>query len=250
MSAEQNDRLHHNEVLLFDLRQPPYKDLPNPYGILTMLVAPLCLGTQVLGLLSLDYGGQEHLYTPQEIAITQAMTQLLALTLERERLQQSNAQLANLIAVAHDAIIVCTPDWQITFWNQGAERLYGWSSEQAIGQITHVLLQTRHPMPLEQLERQLAEEGQWEGELVHRSRDGKTIIVESRHIMVRDAAGQPTALLEINRDITGRTQLLNERIQAEANEQAAKETARLMDEFLGIAGHELRTPLTTIKGSI
>ncbi|MHB8595635.1 MAG: PAS domain-containing sensor histidine kinase [Ktedonobacteraceae bacterium] len=250
LSAEQNDRLHHNEVLLFDLRQPPYKDLPNPYGILTMLVAPLCLGTQVFGLLTLDYGGQEHLYTPQEIALTQAMTQLLALTLERERLQQSNVQLANLIAVAHDAIIVCTPDWHITFWNQGAERLYGWSSEQAIGQITHVLLQTRHPIPLEQVERQLAEEGQWEGELVHRSRDGETIIVESRHIMVRDEAGQPTALLEINRDITGRTQLLNERIQAEANEQAAKETARLMDEFLGIVGHELRTPLTTIKGSI
>ena len=250
LSAEQNDRLHHNEVLLFDLRQPPYKDLPNPYGISTMLVAPLCLGTQVLGLLTLDYGGQEHLYTPPEIALTQATTQLLALTLERERLQQSNAQLANLIALAHDAIIVCTSDWQITFWNQGAERLYGWSSEQAVGQLTHALLQTRHPIPLKQIERQLAEEGQWEGELVHRSRDGATIIVESRHIMVRDETGQPSALLEINRDITGRTQLLNERIEAEANEQAAKETARLMDEFLSMVGHELRTPLTTIKGSI
>ena len=250
LSAEQNERLHDNEVLLFDLREPPYKDLPNPYGVVTMLVAPLCIGTQVLGLLSLDYGGQEHLYTPQEIALTQAMTQLLALTLERERLQQSNLQLANLIAVAHDAIFVCTPQWQITFWNQGAERLYGWSSEEAIGQLTHVLLQTRHPIPLEQIERQLAEEGLWEGELVHRGRNGETIIVECRHIMERDEAGKPIALLEINRDITRRAQLLNERIQAEANAQAARETTRLMDEFLGIAGHELRTPLTTIKGSI
>lgn len=244
------ERLRHNEVLLFDLREPPYNKLPNPYNIITMLLAPLCLGTRVVGLLSLDYGAQEHTYTPQEIGLTQAVTQLLAINIERERLHHANQRLTDLIALAHDAIIVCTPDGHIMFWNQGAEQLYGWSEQQALGQVTHSLLSTQFPVSLEAVEAALLEQGQWEGELVHTRDDGQAVTVESRQVLVRGQDQQSAAILEIDRDITERERLLADRAEAQANEEAARETSHLMDEFIGIAGHELRTPLSTLKASI
>jgi len=67
---------------------------------------------------------------------------------------------------------------------------------------------------------------------------------------VRNEAGQPTAILEINRDVTEQEQLLHEQAEARARELALRETARQMDAFLGIASHELKTPLTSIKGNL
>ena len=77
-----------------------------------------------------------------------------------------------LINMAHDAILTRDPESRIRSWNQGAEHLYGWSVEEARGQVTHTLLQTRFPVSLEAVEHALQEHGQWEGELTHTCRDG------------------------------------------------------------------------------
>src|SRR5206468_2851225 len=79
---------------------------------------------------------------------------------------------------------------------------------------------------------------------------GTQVIVESRQVLLQDESGQPTAILEINRDITEREHMQREREEARANELALRETNQRMDEFLGIISHELRTPLTTIKGNV
>ncbi len=95
----------------------------------------------------------------------------------------------------------------------------------------------------------LKQQGQWEGELIHRCRDGRQVIVESRQILVRDERGNATAILEINRDVTERSHL--EQIEHEAlveREAQFKEAERLKDEFIGIATHELRDPLAVLKG--
>src|SRR5262249_2149463 len=76
------------------------------------------------------------------------------------------------------------------------------------------------------------------------------VIVESRQVLVRDESGQPSAILEINRDVTDRERIQREREDARASELALRETTQRMDEFLGIVSHELRTPLTTIKGNV
>ena len=126
---------------------------------------------------------------------------------ERRRLLQRLHQQDQLINMAHDAILIRDPESRIRSWNQGAEHLYGWSVEEARGQVTHTLLQTRFPVSLEVVEHTLQEHGQWEGELTHTCRDGRQVIVDSRHVLIRDDQGVPTAILEINRDITERRRM-------------------------------------------
>ena len=77
-------RLRQQEIVLVDLRVPPWNEQPNSYGVSIMLVAPIILRTQLIGLLQFDYGGREHNYTDQELALTQTASDLIAMTLERE----------------------------------------------------------------------------------------------------------------------------------------------------------------------
>ncbi len=160
--------------------------------------------------------------------------------------------LARMIDLAHDAIIVRDLASTIIFWNQGAQSLYGWTEEEALGQVSHLLLQTRFPQSREVTQRMLEQQRQWEGQLIHTRRDGAQVIVESRQVVVRDtgASNQPTAILEINRDITEREHLQHEQVEAQARGLSLQRTKERMDEFLGIVSHELRTPMTTIKGNI
>lgn len=157
---------------------------------------------------------------------------------------------ASLIELAHDAIFIRDLDSRIVSWNQGAQTLYGWTAQEAVGQIKHHLLKTRWPISLEVVDQALKEQGAWEGLLTHTTRQGQQVIVESRQVLVRDGAGQPSAILEINRDVTALERLLQERAQARAQELALQSTIRQMDEFLSLVSHELRTPVTSIKSMV
>lgn len=111
---------------------------------------------------------------------------------------------AQLIELAHDGIIVRDSASTILYWNRGAEQLYGWSAQEAIGQVTHSLLQTDFPVSREEIDALLATGAPWEGELVHTCKDGRRVVVESRQVVTRDTPDQSAAILEINRDITER----------------------------------------------
>jgi two-component system sensor kinase FixL len=84
----------------------------------------------------------------------------------------------------------------IEFWNTGAERLYGFTSEEAIGRISHVLLQTKFAVAFNKLITQLQNERYWSGELHHICKDGREVIVESRQQLVKlDFVGLSQPLL-------------------------------------------------------
>jgi len=85
-------RLRANEVVLLDLAKPPWNALPNPYGIRTVLVTPMSIRERLVGFLSLDYGGAEHIYTSEELALAEAVAKLTALVIERGRLVQERAE--------------------------------------------------------------------------------------------------------------------------------------------------------------
>jgi PAS domain S-box-containing protein len=128
---------------------------------------------------------------------------------ERVRLQQAEhiRLQAGLIDLAHDAILIRDAVSRVIFWNKGAEELYGWPSQEALGRITHTLLKTHYPNGRADVEKHLAEHERWEGELVHTCRDGRVVIVESRQALVCDVQGHCSAIVEIDRDITERRHL-------------------------------------------
>src|SRR5215472_7874125 len=90
----------------------------------------------------------------------------------------------------------------IEFWNTGAERLYGFTPVEAVGRISHVLLQTKFSVKFNELIAQLQNERYWSGELRHICKDGQEVIVESRQQLLRDGT-----VIEVNRNVTDRKQI-------------------------------------------
>jgi PAS domain S-box-containing protein len=111
---------------------------------------------------------------------------------------------ADLLDQSHDAIFTWKIGGGITYWSRGAELLYGYTAEEAIGRSSHELLRTLSSVPIHKIEAQIAGEGSWYGELTHTTREGRTIVVESRHVRV--SYHGETYALETNRDITARKQ--------------------------------------------
>src|SRR5581483_9321718 len=109
--------------------------------------------------------------------------------LDRQAYDDDTQWQASLMDLAYDAIIVRDPQSRVLFWNRGAEQLYGYSAKEAMGQITHELLQTRFPESGEALDRHLATGELWQGELVHTCKDGTQVFVESRQTIRRNARG-------------------------------------------------------------
>jgi PAS domain S-box-containing protein len=111
-------------------------------------------------------------------------------------------RLASLLTLSYEPMFVWHLDEGIEFWNRGAERLYGFTSEEAIGQSSHALLQTKFPVEFIELITRLRNESHWSGELRHICKDGHEVIVESRQQLLRDGT-----VIEVNRDVTERTQI-------------------------------------------
>ena len=115
-------------------------------------------------------------------------------------------ELAELLHKAQDAIIVRDLDHRVTFWNDSAERIFGWTADEAAGERVFELL----GLDLEayhESHRQLLQEGTWFGEVVKKARDGREQVLEARWTLVRDDEGRPESVLQIDTDITERKRL-------------------------------------------
>src|SRR5215216_5866996 len=126
---------------------------------------------------------------------------------ELTRHSETLREQAQLLDLAHDAIMCRAMNGTITFWNRGAEEMYGWSREEALGECARSLLKTRFPKPLEEIEDELLREGRWGGELVHTKRDSTKVVAASRWALNRDDHGRPLEILEIDNDITENKEL-------------------------------------------
>jgi PAS domain S-box-containing protein len=116
------------------------------------------------------------------------------------------AHQALMLDQANDTIFIRDHEDRITYWNQGAQRLYGWSREEALGQASHSLFRTQFPQPLEEIKAHLRARGHWQGELVHTCRDGSQVTVSSSWTLQPDDGSQTSSVIETSHDITARKQ--------------------------------------------
>jgi PAS domain S-box-containing protein len=157
----------------------------------------------------------------------------------RKQLENLLRERADLLELANEAIMVRSLDGVIQFWNSGAEELYGWSRDEAIGKNAFELLQTSFSPSLDSsgLADVLARDGKWHGDLTQVARTGRQVVVASRQAVKADG----NAILEINRDITAQLKA----------EDALRKAERLaaMGRVAGIIAHEINNPLESITNT-
>lgn len=126
-----------------------------------------------------------------------------AAELERQDIDRRVRQQASLLDQATDAIVVRDINNLIQFWNKGAERLYGWTSDEAVGRSIEDLLHD-DPTAIREATRCVLERGAWNGEIIERRKDGRSLVIEGNWTLVRDEFSRPHAIFAIKTDITER----------------------------------------------
>jgi PAS domain S-box-containing protein len=160
------------------------------------------------------------------------------LTGSQRRAELEVRRQAGLLDLTHDSVFVRDMDNVITYWNRGAAERYGWSPTEAIGTVSHQLLKTAFPEPLDQITADLNRTGRWDGELVHTRRDGTRLRVASRWALQRDERGRPVDVLETNNDIS--------ELEAARTELARVARVTMLGELASSIAHEINQPLAAV----
>lgn len=142
-----------------------------------------------------------------------------------------------LAALGKAPVFVRGLDGRIQFWGEGACQLYGFSSDEAIGQISHELLDTTFPKDLDKINKTFLANGHWKGLLKHKRKTGDIVNIESSWECWRHPiSGEPVAIVETNVDVTARMA-----------QMAAEEANRAKSAFLGAISHDLRQPFQAVR---
>ncbi len=161
---------------------------------------------------------------------------------ERKMAEEQIREQAALLDITGDAIIVRNLDHRILYWNNGAERLYGWPTPDAIGKVAHELFQQESAAGIGIAYSNVVENGAWSGELKQVRKDGRVIVVESRWTLMNDENGKPKSILVVNTDVTEQRQLESQFRRAQRLENIGT--------LAGGIAHDLNNVLTPILMSI
>ncbi len=200
----------------------------------SVLAAPIPFPGFGVGVIEV-YGHVQHEWTEEQYRLVRWLALQGSQILATLRLQDGMRRQAALIELSPDATIVQDGEGRITFWSRGAEALYGWTREQALGRTTGELLHTRPDVSgIRQL---VLEQGRATCELAHTTRDGREVTVESRWLAQPSGPGGTIEFLESNTDITERKKA----------EEALRRADQHKSRFLATLSHELRNPLAPIR---
>lgn len=201
-----------------------------------------------------DYSVRAPKLTEDELGtLTDSFNRMLV---EIQENQHRLTEQARLLDLSTDAIIVRDLQGVIQFWNSGAEELYGWSRDEALGKQKNDLLRTKFPMPVEQIMETLQRDGRWSGELIQTRRDGTRMQVGTRWVLDRDVQTGGARVLITDTDITLRKQA-EELMRSEAKRLDAlvevrtaslRDTIGELEAFSYSISHDMRAPLRAMQG--
>ena len=218
---------------------PWHRELLKNFQVRANLVVPILQGEALWGLLIAHHCSGPRQWIAESTQLLLQVAAQLGIAIQQAELYQKTREQAALIDIATDAIFVRDLAGHIMFWSQGAERLYGWRADEAIGKVSHQLLK-KEKAAFEIAFNTTLAQGFWQGELTQATKAGDEILVASRWTLVRDASGRPQSLLEVNTDITHKKQLEAQFYQAQRLESLGQLAS-------GIA-HDLGNMLTPILG--
>ncbi len=169
----------------------------------------------------------------------------------RKAAERQLREQAEIISSAHEGVMIVNLDNQITLWNRGAERMFGWTAAEALGHPPDDVLGTGNPGAVSTLRAAVERDGFWNGELRGQTRDGRTLILDCRTTLVRDAAGRPRARLNFFADITEKKLLEEKFLQVQRLESIGMLAAGIAHDLNNVlapivfAGPLLRGSLST-----
>ena len=137
---------------------------------------------------------------PETIQLEAHQPKLVLVNGKQEDAEQSRQ--AQLLDLSFNAVMLRDGEDRITYWNKGAEELYGWTRDEALGKVTHTLFQTTFPEPLPQILARLRRDKRWQGELTHTRKNGTSVTVLSRWALTHDQETNAEVIMEANIDIT------------------------------------------------
>jgi PAS domain S-box-containing protein len=145
---------------------------------------------------------------------------------------------ASILDLANDAVIVLDLEGNIQFWNRGAERLYGFTREEAVGKNAHTLLRSQFPTPLLEILKTVRVQGEWRGEITQTTREGYEVIVASRWTPRVGPNARISGTFEINRDLT----------EEKHHEEHSRNAERLatLGRLAATVAHEINNPLDVL----
>jgi PAS domain S-box-containing protein len=193
--------------------------------------------TEETAVAAMRAGARDYVTKSNLARLVTAVERELRETAEHKLAEQKIREQAALLDIASDAIFVRDLDHRIVYWNQGAERLYGWQVTEAIGQKVNELLHSDESQVRDAMQ-MLLDQGEWRGELSKVTKSGHNVMVEARWTLVRHDNGEPKSILSVETDITGKKQLEAQFLRAQRLES--------LGTLAGGIAHDLNNILTPI----
>ena len=169
---------------------------------------------------------------------------------ERKKAEDYLKKQAALIDLSPSAIIIKNSDEIITFWSIGAEKLYGYSKEEALGQRIGDLLKAKYTRPMNQILVELQKENHWIEEVTHYSKENQKIVVQTNWLAILDENRRVTEILESNVDITAHKKAEEEALKKAEERYLKAERLAAIGQLAAMVGHDLRNPLAGIKNAV